>query len=134
MNVKKIKPMFNMILTTMNKYEDDYKENGIINPTKSKGTLKEYQKVIAVGSSVRDIKVGDIVCINPKRYATMKHKDGSLKDGVIKDNPVVAYNFDVILLDGVEYLKLYDNDVDFIVTEYEDDPKIIKQREKKLIV
>ena len=134
MNVKKIKPMFNMILTTMNKYEDDYKENGIINPTKSKGTLKEYQKVIAVGSSVRDIKVGDIVCINPKRYATMKHKEGSLKDGVIKDNPVVAYNFDVILLDGVEYLKLYDNDVDFIVTEYEDDPKIIKQREKKLIV
>lgn len=134
MNVKKIKPMFNMILTTMNKYEDDYKENGIINPTKSKGTLKEYQKVIAVGSSVRDIKVGDIVCINPKRYATMKHKEGSLKDGVIKDNPVVTYNFDVILLDGVEYLKLYDNDVDFIVTEYEDDPKIIKQREKKLIV
>lgn len=134
MNVKKIKPMFNMILTTMDKYEDDYRENGIINPTKSKGTLKEYQKVLAVGSSVRDIKVGDIVCINPKRYATMKHKEGSLKDGVIKDNPVVTYNFDVILLDGVEYLKLYDNDVDFIVIEYEDDPKIIRQREKKLIV
>ena len=82
--IKKIKPLFNGLITTMNKYQGDIKIKGtdLTDPTKS-GAVKEYQKVIAVGSMVRDIKPGDTVFINPKRYAVMKHKEGTLKDGVM---------------------------------------------------
>lgn len=128
--------MFNNILTTMEKYEEDVMSMGII--TKKQGGLKEYQKVVEVGSSVRDVKEGDLVCINPKRFAVRKHQDGSLKDGVITDNPVTTYNFDVIELDGVQYLLLQDRDIDFIITESEEVPEpatseIIKPSNKVIV-
>lgn len=128
--------MFNNILTTMEKYEEDVMSMGII--TKKQGGLKEYQKVVEVGSSVRDVKEGDLVCINPKRFAVRKHQDGSLKDGVITDNPITTYNFDVIELDGVQYLLLQDRDIDFIITESEEVPEpvtseIIKPSNKVIV-
>lgn len=136
LKLKKIKPMFNNILTTMEKYEEDVMSMGII--TKKQGGLKEYQKVVEVGSSVRDVKEGDLVCINPKRFAVRKHQDGSLKDGVITDNPVTTYNFDVVELDGVQYLLLQDRDIDFIITESEEVPEpvtseIIKPSNKVIV-
>lgn len=124
--VKKIKPMFNALVTTMDKYEQDIMtKGGLIDTEKQKGTIKEYQKVIAVGDSVRNVKVGDLVCINPIRYARKKHQDGSLKDGIITDNPVVEYNFNVIELDNVPHLLLQDCDISFIIEDFEDipDPK-----------
>ena len=136
LKLKKIKPMFNNILTTMEKYEEDVMSMGII--TKKQGGLKEYQKVVEIGSSVRDVKEGDLVCINPKRFAVRKHQDGSLKDGVITDNPVTTYNFDVIELEGVQYLLLQDRDIDFIITESEEVPEpvtseIIKPSNKVIV-
>lgn len=113
--------MFNKIVTTMNSYEEDQTlGNGMIDSRKQKGTMKEYQTVIAVGSSVRDIKEGDVVCINPTRYAVMKHEDKSMRNGVIGDNLVVGYKFNTITIDGVEHLMLYDQDIDFIVEKSED--------------
>ena len=90
--IKKIKPMFNGVITTINKYKSDVKLTGtsLIDSTKA-GSVKEYQTVVSVGPMVRDIKVGDIVYINPSRYAVKKHKEGSLKDGVITDNPTIGY-------------------------------------------
>jgi hypothetical protein len=119
--VKKIKPMFTALITTMDKYEDDVKKNGIIDGTKQKGSIKEYQTVVSVGSSVREIKEGDLVCINPSRFAVKKHQEGSLKDGVITDNPVIVYNFDLVEMDGKQYLLLQDRDIDFIITDYEEE-------------
>lgn len=105
----------------MNSYEEDQTlGNGMIDSRKQKGTMKEYQTVIAVGSSVRDIKEGDVVCINPTRYAVMKHEDKSMRNGVIGDNLVVGYKFNTITIDGVEHLMLYDQDIDFIVEKSED--------------
>lgn len=102
----------------MNTYEEDQTlGNGMIDSRKQKGTMKEYQTVIAVGSSVRDIKEGDVVCINPTRYAVMKHEDKSMRNGVIGDNLVVGYKFNTITIDGVEHLMLYDQDIDFIVED-----------------
>ena len=63
LKIKSIKPMFDSLVTTMNKYEEDGYENGVI--VKQAGVLKEYQKVIAVGPAVRNIEVGDMVMINP---------------------------------------------------------------------
>lgn len=140
LKIKKIRPMFTSIVTTMDKYEEDgYTAAGLVDTAKQKGSLKEYQKVLCVGSSVRDIKVGDLVCINPSRFAVKKHKEGSLKDGIITDNPVVTYNFDIIEMDGNQCLLLQDRDIDFIIEDFEEIPdptpsNLIKPEEKKLIV
>ena len=139
LRVKKIRPLFTSLITTMDKYEQDVKIGGLIDTTKQQGGLKEYQKVLAVGSSVRDIKVGDVVCVNPARFAVRKHQAGSLKDGIVTDNPVTTYNFDVVEMDGKQCLLLQDRDIDFIIEEWEDIPdpassSIIKPEEKKIIV
>lgn len=128
--------MANYLVTTKEEYtEDDVRKGGLI--TKIIGSLKEYQKVVAIGPMVRGIQVGDLVCINPKRYAKYKHQPGSLKDGVITDNPVVAYNFNVIELNHVTHLLLTDQDIDFIIEESEEEevkenPIIVPER--KIIV
>ena len=138
--INKVKPMFTSIVTTMDTYDQDIISNGLIDGNKRQGMLKEYQTVLAVGSSVRDIKEGDLVCINPSRFAVRKHEAGSLKDNVITDNPVVTYNFDVIEVGGKQCLLLQDRDINFIIEEYEEVPEVvttsplIKPEEKKLIV
>ena len=117
-NIKKVKPMFNAIITTMNRYEDDDDSDTLIKNTS--GSLKEYQTVVAVGGSVRDIKVGDIVQIDPSRYAQKQHKEDSLKNGIVSDNPVMSYNFKTVLIDGEQCLLLYDSDISYIIEEYEE--------------
>lgn len=139
LKIKKIKPMFTSLITTMDKYEKDVVIGNLIDVSKREGSLKEYQKVLAVGSSVRDIKVGDLVCVNPTRFAVRKHQAGSLKDGVVTDNPVTTYNFDVVEMDGKQCLLLQDRDIDFIIEEWEEIPDptpspIIQPEKKKLIV
>lgn len=120
--LKKIKPMFTSILTTADKFTEQRYMPGtmIIDPTASKTGLKEYQTVIAVGDSVRNIKPGDIVCINPERYAVRKYKKDSLKSDMDEyNNVVVSYNFHIVEVDGKDCLFLDDRDVDFVVEEYE---------------
>lgn len=129
--------MANYLVTTKDEYtEDDVKKGGLL--IKNVGSLKEYQKVVAVGPMVRGIQVGDLVCINPKRYAQYKHKPGSLKDGVITDNPIVSYNFNVIELDHVSHLLLTDQDIDFVIEEWNDEKEPEKSNiiipERKIIV
>lgn len=121
LNIKKVRPMFNQVITTMDKYSDDEMKTGsIIDVSKVNNPIKEYQKVVAVGPMVKNIEVGDIVMINPKRYGKVRHKEGSLKDGIITDNPVVSYNFNVIELNHTPFLLLLDQDIDFIIEEYEE--------------
>lgn len=131
--------MFNRVITTMDTYEEDQMIGGVIDSRKTKDSLKEYQTVVAVGNTVRDINVGDVVAINPTRYAVMKHEDKSLKNGVIGDNLVKGYKFNTITLDDKEHLMLYDQDIDFIVLESIDvkdstGPKIIQPEKPKIIV
>lgn len=140
LKVKKIRPMFTALITTMDKYEQDVRTTGgLLDVNKQQGGLKEYQTVLAIGESVRGIKVGDLVCVNPTRFAVKKHQAGTLRDGVVTDNPVVKYNFDVVEMDGRQCLLLQDRDIDFIIEEYEEVPDptpspLIKPEEKKLIV
>lgn len=120
MKIKKIKPLFNRIITTMDKYEKNRIINGVIQPDTLKGSVKEYQRVVAVGTTVKDIKEGQWVLIDPIRYAKPKHTPNSLQDGVIGDNVTVAYNIPTITLDGKEYLQLFDSDIKAIVTDFEE--------------
>jgi hypothetical protein len=109
----------------MNRYESDVTSDGVIVDTeKQQGSIKEYQKVVAVGSTVRDIKIGDTVNINPSRFGIKKHQEGSLKDGVITDNPIIGYNFDIIELDGTPHLLLQDRDINYIIEDSEEVPDL----------
>ena len=115
--------MFTTIITTMELMKDEdmvLKNSGLIDASKMKKTIKEFQKVVAVGPQVRDVKVGDIVCVDPTRFGKVVHKPGSIQEATVKDNPVVEYNFDIIEIDGVPHLKLQDRDISYIVEEYEE--------------
>lgn len=120
LKIKKIRPMFNRVLTTMAVYDSDTVNGGVL--IKTKGTVKEYQRVIAVGSTVTSVKPGDLVCINPIRYAVMKHEDKSMRNGIIDDNMVVKYNFPVVTVGDEDCLMLFDQDIDYAVTDYEEVP------------
>ena len=130
LNITGIKPMFNNILTTMNRYEKDEFENGII--MYKKGDLKEYQTVLEVGPIVKGINKGDKVMINPIRYAKKKHQEGSLKDGIITDNLVVKYEFNVINVNGEPCLLLYDQDIMYVFEGEEIESK--EQKPSNLIL
>lgn len=122
LNIKKIRPLFTKIVTTLDRYEEDQTtKGGLVVAKKQAGFVKDYQRIVAVGSNPAGLKVGDIVMINPARYAVMKHQQGSLKDGVIEDNPVLSYSLPIIELDGVPHLLLETQDVNFVIEEYEDD-------------
>ncbi len=135
----KVKPMFNRIITTMDVYEKDQYNGHVIDTTKQKGSLKEYQTVLSVGTTVRDIKEGDLVCIDPTRYMVTKHRDKSLHNNIVGDEISIGYKFNTIKLDDKECLVLYDQDISFIVERYEeiDDPtgpRIIQPEKPKIIV
>lgn len=118
--IKKIKPLFTSIVTTMEHYGVDEFKGSLIDPTKRQGMLKELQKVIAVGSAVRDIEVGDLVKINPARYAVRKYEENSVKKDLM-ENKIVGYNIPQIEIDGQTYLMLQNSDIEFVVTEYEEE-------------
>lgn len=121
LNIKKIKPMNNCLITTKEVYKDDIKTGSIV--TKASGSMKEYQKVIAVGPLVRNINVGDVVMINPSRYAVRKYNEKPMENSIKNDmelNPVVGYRFNTIVLDNVEHLVLYDQDVSYVIEDYEE--------------
>lgn len=133
LKIKKIKPLFNKILTTMDLYDNPMTEDGIIDGSKEDGGIREYQTVLAVGPTVKCVKPGDLIVINPSRYQVMKHKEGSLKDGVITDNPVIGYNFPILVVDDRPCLYLYDSDVDFVIKEWEESVGSIEVTDTEIV-
>lgn len=139
LKINSIKPLFNKIVTTCDTYTGNETRNGII--IKTEGTIKEYQTVEAVGSTVRDIKVGDIVLINPKRYIVPEHKekrDSSMK-GVIGDSLSLGVSFPMIEYGDKKHLLIYDQDIDYIIDgeEFEEEQtksSLIFPEDKKIIV
>ena len=128
MNIKKIKPMFTAVVVTANIYPRDYKEHNIISPKANK--LKEYQKVVAVGDSCRDIKEGDLVCIDLLRYAKRKYKKNSVKSDMEElTNEIVSYNVPQIKINGQDCLYLDIRDIRYIVQDYDD-----KENEEPTII
>lgn len=116
----KVTPLFNRIITTMDTYEKDQYNGSLLDTSKQRGSLKEYQTVLAVGTTVRDIKVGDLVCIDPTRYMVTKHRDKSLQGNIMGDDMAIGYKFNTIKLGDKECLMLFDQDVSFIIEESED--------------
>lgn len=127
LHITAIKPLFNSILTTGEKYAEDIRENGII--VAYKGDLKTYQKVLSIGSAVRDIQVGDTVMIDIKHFAVMKYDPNSIKSDMDLDK-VVKWNIPWVIVDDAngnpqDCLLISDRDVRFVFEGKEINESII---------
>ena len=136
LKIKKIKPLFTSIVTTGDKFEHDDIQMGII--TAKKGDLKLWQKVVAVGSSVRGVAVGDMVMINASHYAVKKY-DATSAHEKLDANPVLQYVFNWVNMEDENgetkpYLLLDERDVMYAFEGEEVEEKILTQDKPKLIV
>ena len=136
LHVKKIKPTFNHILITADKFEKEMVVNGVI--VAGKGDLKLWQTVTAVGPTVRDIKVGDKVMIIPDHFAVKKYNKNSVQND-LDNNPVLTYNFPFETVDDEEgnpkdYLYISDNDVRYVFEGEEKDDSLIVPGKAKIIL
>ena len=136
LKIKKIKPLFTSIVTTGDKFKHDDTQMGII--TAKKGDLKLWQKVVAVGSSVRGVAVGDMVMINASHYAVKKY-DATSAHEKLDANPVLQYVFNWVDMEDENgeskpYLLLDERDVMYAFEGEEVEEKILTQDKPKLIV
>lgn len=138
LKIKTIKPLFTSIVTTGDKFEKDVTVGGIIQQDQKKGDLKLYQKVLAVGSAVRDIKVGDMVMINPIAYVRKKYSKDSVQNDM-DNNPTLSINIPTVPVtdekgNTQECLLLTDRDIQFVFEGEEVNESIIVPEKKKLIL
>lgn len=136
LRIKKIKPLFTSVVVTGNRYEEDMKENGLI--VASKGDLKLYQTVLAIGDTVRGINVGDQVMIDPSGYAVMKYDPNSLKNDMDM-NKVVKWNLPWITIDDEkgepqDCLLLTDRDIKFVFEGEEVNEVFVLPQKTKLVI
>ena len=99
-------------------YEEDLIENGALKAPQ--GTLRMYQKVLAVGDSVRGVKVGDIVLLNFENYIKRKYKENSLKEDMSAQEDEYVFDIPRILIGGKICGKFQDRDVEGVITEFEE--------------
>ncbi len=136
LHVTKIKPLFDHLLITADRFDKDMIHNGVI--VAGKGDLKLWQTVVAVGSVVRDIKVGDKVMINPNDFAVKKYNKNSVQND-LDNNPVITYNFPFETVDDEkgnpkDYLYISDRNVKYVFEGTEKDDSLILPGKTKLIV
>lgn len=135
-HIKKIKPLFTSLITTGDKFEEDMVESGVI--VARKGDLKLWQKVIAVGDSVRCIKPGEMVMINAENYAIKRYDKNSLQND-LDNNPSLGYHFNWVTVDDEngdpqECLLLNDRDVLYAFEGEEVNNPIIVNGKSNLII
>ena len=116
--INEIKPLFTTIITTLDIYEEDLIENGVLKAPQ--GSLRMYQKVLAVGSSVRDVKVGDTVLLNFGNYIVRKFKENSIKEDMSAQEDEYVYDIPRILIGGKICGKFQDRDVEGVITDFEE--------------
>lgn len=125
LKIKKGTPLLNYVILTADRYTADELADmyGGIVPANMTDQLKPYQKIISISprsSMVNILKPDMLVLINIDRYGRSIQKKNSIKESMDEyyDSHVV-YNVPVIELDGKECLKLGDNDIEFIIEDYE---------------
>ena len=121
LNIKKVRPLFTGVITTANKYVGEVTAPGglLLDVSKMDGTLNVYQTVIAVGRNVMDVKPGEIVRLNYKRYAKAKHIPGAIEDNIQSDNLQVVYEIPMVRIEGKDCLFVQNNDIEYVVEEYD---------------
>lgn len=120
MKVKSIRPLYTGVITTTNRYTEDNSLGGVlIDNKKTAGAVKEYQTVLKVGTSVREVKPGDVVLINPTRYTKKKFSEDSLRADFV-DNPVIEINIPTVQLEDQEVFMIEERDIAYVIEEFEE--------------
>ena len=121
--ILEVKPMFTGVITTAKRYVGDMTTKGglLLDTSKMEGTMNPFQTVIAAGDMVKDLKPGDIVNINFKRYKKTVHAPGAIENNITSDNMSITYEIPMIELGDQEALFLQNSDIEFIVTKYKID-------------
>lgn len=124
--IKKVRPLFTGVITTAKRYvgTQSAKKGGLILDTrKMDGSMNPYQTIYSVGGTVRDLKEGDVVKINFRRFAKPNHIPGAIDEAenVQSDNLSITYEIPLIVIDDVEYLLIQDRDIEYVVEEYDVD-------------
>lgn len=125
LEVKKARPTFNGVFVSYELFDtDQFDKNGLLVYTK--GTIKPWQKVLAVGPFVKTVKEGDLVKVSLGRYAVHKYEENSLKRDLMEDK-IVDYRPPFEYIDGVKCMHIQDNDIMVIYddakeVEYEKNP------------
>ena len=114
----KIKPPFTTVITTLNVYEEDLIVDGIVRVPK--GSLKLYQKVVAIGPNVRDIKEGDLVLLNLQNYVKRKYRDNSIKEDISEMEEEYTFDIPKIIINDTLYGKFQERDMDGVIEEFEE--------------
>ena len=118
LEVKKARPTFNGVFVTYDRFEkDQFDKNGLL--VFSKGTVKPWQRVVAVGPFVKTVKEGDLVKVNLGRYAIERYEENSIKRDLM-EKKIIGYKFPFEYIDGVKYMHIQDNDIMVIYDEAEE--------------
>lgn len=136
LHIHKIKPMFTSIVTTADKFEEDYTESGMI--LASKGDYKPWQTIISVGDSVRNLKAGDKVMVNLDNYVVRKYDKNSIQNDM-DNNATIRYAFNYVDLyddkgNAQECLLLNDRDIFYSFEGEEVEDNIVIPDKPKVIV
>ena len=138
LNIKDIRPVYTRIITTADKYTESQKIGSLLDANKLEGRYKEYQTVVRIGSSVREVKEGEVVLIDPSRYMKRKFSDNSLREDFV-ENPIVSIDIPTITMDGVDYFMIEERDVAYVIVDSEEVPDekpntLIMPRERQILV
>ena len=137
LNIKNIRPVYTRIITTADRYTESQKTGVLLDANKLKGRYKEYQTVVRIGSSVREVKEGEVVLIDPSRYMKRKFSDNSLRDDFV-ENPIVEINIPTVTMDGKDYFMIDERDIAYIIEDSVEIPDpnpttIIMPKKKKIV-
>ena len=142
LKIKRIKPIGCQVLVTKNLYGwDDFDDAGLI--IHSRGDLKSYQTVIAVGDDVKFVKPGDVVEINYFKYCEFQDDPNSVK--VNGTNKIINLHLNIVEMVGeddepVDCFLIDQREVKYILEDFKEvaysDNKLIdvKQPKKQLIL
>lgn len=126
LKVKDIRPVYTRLITTADRYEETQTNGVLIDVKKMEGRYKEYQRVVRVGSSVREVKEGDVVLIDPSRYMKRKFDDNSLRNDFV-ENPIVEINIPTVQMDDEDYFMIEERDIAYVIADSEEVPDPVSQ-------
>lgn len=131
LSYSKITPRFNQVLTTAWKFSEDQRTGLIIDIKKKQNDYSNQQRIVAVGPTVRDLKVGDLVEINflksryveftqeyLRNHASLAQFDELATASHMNDDGIIIH-YPIIVIGGVEHFLIYDNDIPFSFETYD---------------
>ena len=137
LKIKDIRPVYTRIITTANRYTENQKNGVILDAKKLEGRYKEYQTVVKVGSSVREVKEGDVILIDPSRYMKRKYNDNSLREDFV-ENPILEINIPTVQMNDEDYFMIEERDIAYVIEDSEEVPdenpaNLILPKKKRII-